>query len=104
MADELSRDQKARYATAGCVFPIDVLTRGEAARHRQRLEDVEARCGNLHYSPKPHLTFTFVDELIRDARILDRVEGIIGPDILVWDSTFIIRKRRTRASSAGTRT
>ena len=94
MTHELSREQKARYATDGCVFPIDVLTRAEAAHYRRRLEDIEARCGNLHYSPKPHLTFTFVDDLIRDARILDRVEAIIGPDLLVWDSTFIIKEAR----------
>jgi ectoine hydroxylase-related dioxygenase (phytanoyl-CoA dioxygenase family) len=55
---------------------------------------MEARHGNLHYSPKPHLTFTFVDELIRHTTILDVVEGIIGPNILVWDSTFIIKEAR----------
>jgi Phytanoyl-CoA dioxygenase (PhyH) len=92
--NQLTREQKERYAKDGCVFPIDVLTRAEAARCRRRLEEVEARCGNLHYSPKPHLTSTFVDELIRDARILDPVEAIIGPDILVWDSTFIIKEAR----------
>jgi non-heme Fe2+,alpha-ketoglutarate-dependent halogenase len=90
----LTRERKERYAAKGCVFPIDVLTRTEAARYRRRLEDMEARCGHLHYSPKPHLTFTFVDELIRHARILDPVESIIGPDILVWDSTFIIKEAR----------
>ena len=94
MVSPLGREQKERYAADGCVFPIDVLTRGEAARYRQRLEDAEARCGKLHYSPKPHLTLTFVDELIRDARILDPVESVIGPDILVWDSTFIIKEAR----------
>jgi Phytanoyl-CoA dioxygenase (PhyH) len=94
VADELTREQGERYAADGCVFPIDVLSRAEAAGYRRRLEDTEARCGNLHYSPKPHLTFTFVDELIRDARILDRVESIIGPNILVWDSTFIIKEAK----------
>jgi hypothetical protein len=90
----LTCEQKERYAAHGCVFPTDVLMRAEAAHYRRRLEDMEARCGSLHYSPKPHLTFTFADELIRDARILDPVEAIIGPDLLVWDSTFIIKEAR----------
>ena len=94
MANQLTREQKERYTSDGCVFPIEVLTREEAARCRRRLEDMEARCGNLHYSPKPHLTFVFVDELIQDVRILDPVEDIIGPDILVWDSTFIIKEAK----------
>lgn len=94
MVSPLTCEQKERYAAHGCVFPIDVLMRAEAAHYRRRLEDMEARCGSLHYSPKPHLTFTFADELIRDARILDPVEAIIGPDLLVWDSTFIIKEAR----------
>jgi hypothetical protein len=90
----LTHEQGERYASDGCVFPIDVLSRAEAAEGRRRLEDAEARCGNLHYSPKPHLTFRFVDELIRDPRIVDRIESLIGPNILVWDSSFIIKEAR----------
>ena len=94
MKNALTHEQGERYASDGCVFPIDVLSRAEAAEGRRRLEDAEARCGNLHYSPKPHLTFRFVDELIRDPRIVDRIESLIGPNILVWDSTFIIKEAR----------
>ena len=93
-------ESRERYATDGCAFPIDVLSRAEAAQYRRRLEDMEARCGNLHYSPKPHLTFTFVDELIRDARVLDRVESILGPNLLVWDSTFIIKEAKDALEEA----
>ena len=94
MTSKLTREQDERYAADGCVFPINVLSWAEAAGYRRCLEDMEARCGNLHYSPKPHLTFTFVDELIRNARILDPVESIIGSNILVWDSTFIIKEAK----------
>ena len=94
MTNELTREQGERYGADGCVFPIDVLSRAEAAECRRRLESMEARHGNLHYSPKPHLTFTFVDELIRDPRILDVVANIVGQNILVWDSTFIIKEAK----------
>ncbi|MBI1892682.1 MAG: phytanoyl-CoA dioxygenase family protein [Candidatus Rokubacteria bacterium] len=92
MPKYLSRQHVERYASDGCVFPIDVLSPLEAAEYRRRLEYMEARYGNLHYAPKPHLTLTFTDELIRHPKILDAVEDIIGPNILVWDATFIVKE------------
>ena len=56
------------------------------------MEDCEARRGRLHYAPKPHLVLPFVAELVRKAAILDAVESIIGPDILLWDSSFIVKE------------
>jgi hypothetical protein len=94
MARRLTRQQRERYTTDGCVFPVDILSPSEAERCRTRLEDLERRHGIVHYTPKPHLTFTFVDELVRHSAILDAVEDIIGSDILAWDSTFIIKEAR----------
>ena len=36
------RQQSERYASDGCMFPIDVLSRVEAAGYRRRLEHMEA--------------------------------------------------------------
>ena len=35
---------------------------------------------------KPHLLFTWANELIRHPTILDAVEDIYGPNLLVWSS------------------
>ena len=43
---------------------------------------------------KPHLLFTWLNELIRHPRILDAVEDIIGPDILCWGTSFFIKEAR----------
>ena len=43
---------------------------------------------------KPHLLFTWLNELIRHPRILDAVEDVIGPDILCWGTSFFIKERR----------
>jgi ectoine hydroxylase-related dioxygenase (phytanoyl-CoA dioxygenase family) len=40
---------------------------------------------------KPHLLLTWLNELIRDPRILDRVEDILGPNILCWGSGFFTK-------------
>ena len=36
--------------------------------------------------------FAWFDTLIRHPRILDAIEDVIGPDILVWTSTFFIKE------------
>ena len=43
---------------------------------------------------KPHLLFTWLNELIRHPRILDAVEDVIGPDILCWGTIFFIKEAR----------
>lgn len=61
---------------------------------RGRLEALEAEQGGRLPAPvnrKPHLLLTWLNELIRDARILDPVESILGPDILCWGSGFFIK-------------
>ena len=40
---------------------------------------------------KPHLLFTWLDELVRASR-LDAVESLIGPDILGWASGFFTKE------------
>ena len=46
---------------------------------------------------KPHLLFTWLNDLIRHPRILDAVEDIIGPDILCWGRTFFTKEARNPA-------
>jgi chlorinating enzyme len=40
---------------------------------------------------KPHLVFTWAAQLIRHPAILDAVEDLLGPDLLVWSSGFFIK-------------
>ena len=39
-----------------------------------------------------HVLFTWANELVRHARILDAVEQIIGPNILCWATNFFIKE------------
>ena len=92
MGKHLTEAEIDRFHENGVVFPIDILSADEAADCRARLEVIEARHGAMNYAIKPYLTVTLADELAHDARILDAVEDIIGPDILLWDGTFIIKE------------
>jgi len=95
MAKPLSDEQIARFRRDGYVSPVPVLPAGEAGALRGRLEAVEARQGG-HLEPqqrsKAHLLFKWLDDLIRDARVLDPIEQLIGPDILCWNTIFWIKE------------
>ena len=83
-----------RYAAEGCAFPIDILSRTEATEYRARIEELELRPRGDHPFPyvKPYLALTVVNELVRLPAVLDVVEEIIGPDILVWDGALIVKE------------
>lgn len=93
----LTSAQVEAYQRDGYHFPVDILTPAEAAQYRQKLESYEAGAGgpiqgNLRH--KPHLLFTWLQDLIRHPKILDAVEAIHGPDLLCWGTTFFIKEAR----------
>ena len=94
----LSAAQVRRYRRDGYLCPIRVLPAAEAAHFRARLEAAEAAAGGSlagPYKHKPHLVYGFAQELVRHPRILDAIEGVIGPDILCWESVFFTKEPRT---------
>lgn len=83
------------YRANGYYFPLRAIDLDEAAVLRARLEAFEASHGGAleaAYRQKTHLLFTWLSELIRDPRILDVVEAIVGPDILVWQTTLFVKE------------
>ena len=46
----------------------------------------------MHWRSLTHACLPFYADLARNPRILDVVEDLIGPDILVWTSTFFIKE------------
>jgi len=86
--------QIQQYETEGYLFPIDVFDADEVAQHRASLEAVEAKNGGKllpEQRPKSHLLFKWLDDLIRDPRVLDPIEQLIGPNILCWNTIFWIK-------------
>lgn len=95
----LTEAEVRRYQDLGYHFPVPVMDPADALSLRRRLEDFEASAGRLagKMRQKPHLLFTWLNDLIRHPRILDAVEDIIGPDILCWGTSFFIKEPRTRS-------
>jgi ectoine hydroxylase-related dioxygenase (phytanoyl-CoA dioxygenase family) len=91
----LSDAQNRRYHEQGYLCPIRVLSPERAAAYRARLEAAEAANGGPFkgtMKQKPHLLFTWLDELVREPAVLDAVAGVIGPNILCWASGFFTKE------------
>jgi ectoine hydroxylase-related dioxygenase (phytanoyl-CoA dioxygenase family) len=91
----LSASAVERYRRDGFYFPIRVLAPDGALDYRRRLEAVEAAHGgrlDAELRQKPHLLFTWLADLVRYPAILDAVEDVLGPNLLVWSTSFFIKE------------
>ncbi|HEX8150545.1 MAG TPA: phytanoyl-CoA dioxygenase family protein [Pyrinomonadaceae bacterium] len=97
----LSGEQLRRYGRDGIVFPLTVLSAEEAASFRAALESVAAGCGLS--APRRfdglHLFFDWAYRLATHAPLVDAVEDLLGPDILI-DGTLVFYKHPRDASYA----
>jgi hypothetical protein len=95
MTKTLSQAAVAQFRDDGYYSPVSVLSAGEAADLRARLEAFEAtQGGRLEPAQrnKSHLLFKWIDDLIHDARVVDPIEDLLGPDILCWNTIFWIKE------------
>ena len=91
----LSDQAKESYRRDGYYFPIPALSAEEAGELRGRLEAFERRNGGPlkgELRHKPHLLFTWLNQLIRRPSILDPVEDLLGPNLLCWGTSFFIKE------------
>ncbi|MCA9652288.1 MAG: phytanoyl-CoA dioxygenase family protein [Myxococcales bacterium] len=90
----ISEQQAQRYHENGFLAPVPILGPEEAARYRQRFDGLEARIGRPDAQLKlldAHLEERFVWEIATHPRILDALEAVIGPDILLLGTHFICK-------------
>ena len=95
MTKILSDPQVDQFHKNGFLSAFPVLSVDQAMQHRANLESFETENGgtlkgSLRF--KNHLLFKWLSDLIRSPRILDTVEDIIGPDILVWSTDWWIKE------------
>ncbi|MBH62923.1 MAG: phytanoyl-CoA dioxygenase [Alphaproteobacteria bacterium] len=95
MTGGLTAAQIARCEDDGFVFPIDILTRDEAGTCHQLYRDalrLSAEHDQNLVNVKGHLVLKWIANLARDARILDAVESVLGPNILCWTTNFFVKE------------
>ena len=84
-----------QFTKDGFLSPVDITDAQTAVRHRRRLEQAESNFGPIHYKPKIYSLLTSPYELATRKNALDVVEGILGPDILLYNITYIIKEPHT---------
>lgn len=93
--EHLYENLRRDYERDGFAAPIRVLEEGAAVACRDRLEAYERQRGPVDpklQSRKTHLLLTWFDALVRDAKVLDAVEAVIGEDILCWGTSLFIKE------------
>ena len=80
----------------GYYFPLDALDDQEVGVYRERLQEIldsdhASRLGNRGQINNLHVFSPHVNEIIRTPAILDAVEQIVGPDILVWSTGIFVK-------------
>jgi non-heme Fe2+,alpha-ketoglutarate-dependent halogenase len=91
MPKRLMQEQVEQYRKDGFVGSIPVLTQDEVKQFRSSLEGYERQTQKAVGFPeksKPYLLFDWADAIVHHPLVLDAVEDVIGPDILVYHTTL----------------
>ncbi len=95
----LSEARRAAWRRDGYLYPFPMLDEAEIRECLDGIARYEAWLGapisaskDLNCRTMPYLILPWAARIARDARILDVVEDLIGPDILIWTSTFFIKE------------
>ncbi len=105
MAEGLSPDAVAAYRRDGFWFPHRIMPREAALRIGEGfMAFAQGEVPRRYQDPqhqlfllKAHLLFTWADRIAHDQGLLDAVESLIGPDIMVWSSGVFWKAPRSGA-------
>ncbi len=89
-----------QYWDDGFLFPIQVMSAEQAQRYRTQLEQMEdewldaglPRPLNSYKRVNAHLVMPFALEIGRHPALLDVIEGILGPDLMIYSVEFFIKE------------
>lgn len=88
-------DMTQNYARDGFISGVKIVEQARAAIHRKAMEKAEATIGSLHYKTKAHTILQSPLELATLPSVLDIVEALIGPDILIYNVTYVVKEANT---------
>jgi len=99
----LPSTQAQRYWDQGFLFPVQAVTPEQAAAWRAELEGIERdwrdaglpQALTLYKRVFSHIVMPLAHRIGMEPGILDVVEGILGPDILIYGVEFFIKEARS---------
>ncbi len=91
----LSEEQVEQYRRDGYVSPVRVMSEDEATAIRHQLEAFEAgQGGSLRgiQRTKVCLRLPFIYDIVANSNVLDAIEDLIGPDVLLYQNGAWIKE------------
>ena len=94
MPERLSEVERREFREQGYCGPLRVMSAGEAGRYRAELERFERRRpGERHMLDQgASLLCPWVDRLTRLSGLLDSMEDLLGPNLLVWGVSLRLKE------------
>jgi ectoine hydroxylase-related dioxygenase (phytanoyl-CoA dioxygenase family) len=90
----LPADALARYHEDGVLFPIRVLSDEQVRGYRRACDELLNALGSVRprdHISQWHLCFRWAYDLAVEPAVLDAVESVLGPNILVHSSTMFFK-------------
>ena len=97
MAGSLTQAQVEHFRREGYAFPFDAIPAAEAASYVAKLDSYDAILGEeaqKQLKIKAHVAAPWIVALARNKNIVDAVESLIGPDILLFGASMFSKKAR----------
>ncbi len=102
MMKALTEEQVAQFKRDGFLSPFPLLSEAERqaclqglARYETWLDMPVNAAKDLKWRTMPYIIMPWALRLATDPRILDKVEDLLGPDLLLYTSTFFIKEPNT---------
>ena len=97
MPGSLTKEQVKHFKDNGYLFPFDAISKSEAQGYIERLDSYDAQLGEeaqKQLKIKAHVAAPWIIGLAKNPKILDAVESLLGPDILLFGASVFAKKAR----------
>ena len=106
-SSKLTPEQIAQYRDQGYYFPVPVFDDAEAGMFRKRFEEYLGQSLKQVEGVIPrerrvifagtHFMLHWVYQIVSHPNVLAAVEGVLGPDLLVWESAWFFKFPKDKA-------
>jgi hypothetical protein len=96
--------ERQQFHDDGIVFPIRVLSAEQAQDYRRQCDLLEAQLGGRPRTVEVrqmHLHYPWAWQLATEPLVLDAVEELLGPDLLIWATELFAKHPDDRIVSIG---